>query len=53
MADTQEATTDPIGDTKETPVVDANDKVDAKQQFSPPLEPATTEAPITLAFLQE
>jgi len=51
VADTQEPATDPTGDTQEPLVVDANDKVDAEQQFSPPLEPATTEASVTLASL--
>lgn len=50
---TQEPTTDPTNDRQEPLVLDANDKVDAEQHFSPPLEPATTEASVTLASLQE
>ena len=53
MAVTQEPATDPTGATQEPPIVDANDKIDAEQQLSIPLESPTTQASVTLASLQE
>ena len=53
VAVAQKPATDPIGDTQEPPVADGNDQMDAEQQSLPPLEPAVTQAPPTLASLQE
>lgn len=53
VAVTQEPATDPTGNTQEPPIADANDQIDAEQRSIPPLEPTTTQALATLAFLQE
>ena len=51
VAVAQEPATDPTGDTQEPLVADANDQTDAEQRSLPPLEPAITQAPTTLASL--